>query len=49
MSIGREQALAAFHQRYPQRIIRWFEISEVLPAPANPIHCPGTDSWFDAG
>jgi hypothetical protein len=43
--ISREQALTAFHQRYPQAIVRWFEVTDTLPDGCD-LYSGPTNCWF---
>jgi hypothetical protein len=45
MSISRDQALAMFHERYPQGTVNRVEISDTLPTRCCLYNAP-TDSWF---
>jgi hypothetical protein len=45
--ISREQVLAVFHQRYRQSLVRWFKITDSLPADAGLYDYDGpTNCWF---
>jgi hypothetical protein len=45
MSIGREQALAVFHERYPRGTVHWVEITDNLPDRCAVYNRPA-DCWF---
>src|SRR5437868_13543180 len=43
--ISRERALAVFHERYRQSLVRWFEITDTVPDGCDFYDGP-TNCWF---